>query len=61
MFNRVGPMACAILLAVLYRQLFGYPERIRAGIQFSSKQLLRFAIYRYTYSFTYNSVNVSQN
>lgn len=46
-FNRVGPMACAILLAVLYRQLFGYPERIRAGIQFSSKQLLRFAIILY--------------
>lgn len=46
-FNRVGPMACAILLAVLYRQLFAYPERIRAGIQFSSKQLLRFAIILY--------------
>lgn len=46
-FNRVGPMACAILLAVLYRHFFGYPEQIRAGIQFSSKQLLRFAIVLY--------------
>ena len=46
-FNRVGSMACAILLAILYRQLFGYPIRIRSGIQFSSKQLLRFAIILY--------------
>ena len=48
-FNRIGPMACAILLAILYRQLFGYPEQIRSGIQFSSKQLLRFAIVLYGY------------
>lgn len=46
-FNQVGSMACAILLAVLYRQLFGYPVQIRSGIQFSSKQLLRFAIILY--------------
>lgn len=46
-FNRIGSMACAIVLAVLYRHFFGYPERIRSGIQFSSKQLLRFAIILY--------------
>lgn len=46
-FNRIGPMACAILLAIVYRQLFDYPEQIRSGIQFSSKQLLRFAIILY--------------
>lgn len=46
-FQQIGPMACAILLAILYRQLFGYPEQIRAGIQFSSKKLLRFAIVLY--------------
>lgn len=46
-FNRVGPMACAIFLAILYRQIFGYPIAIRAGIQFSAKQLLRFAIILY--------------
>lgn len=40
----IGPMACAILLAVTYRHLCGYPERFRAGIQFSSKNLLRLAI-----------------
>lgn len=43
-FNRVGPLASAILLAVVYRQIFGYPDAIRTGIQFSAKRLLRFAI-----------------
>ncbi|AMQ22485.1 YeiH family protein [Geobacillus sp. JS12] len=43
-FDRVGPLACAILLAVVYRQLFGYPEALRPGIQFVSKYLLRLAI-----------------
>ncbi|MBU8919035.1 YeiH family protein [Bacillus sp. FJAT-29953] len=46
-FDRVGPLACAIVLAVMYRQFFGYPEKIRAGIQFSSKRFLRFAIILY--------------
>ncbi|WP_100010372.1 putative sulfate exporter family transporter [Lentibacillus sediminis] len=46
-FSRVGPLACAILLAILYRQLFSYPEALRTGIQFSSKYLLRFAIILY--------------
>ena len=42
--DRVGQMACAILLAVLYRQLRGYPEELRSGIRFSSTILLRLAI-----------------
>ena len=46
-FDLVGPMACALLTAVLYRQMFGYPERIRSGIGFSSKKLLRYAIILY--------------
>lgn len=46
-FDRVGPLACAIVIAVIYRQLFGYPEKIRAGIQFSAKRFLRFAIILY--------------
>ncbi|MFF2878338.1 YeiH family protein [Gottfriedia sp. NPDC057991] len=46
-FDHVGPLACAILLALVYRQFFGYPEKLRAGIQFSSKRLLRFAIILY--------------
>ncbi|MFB5196658.1 YeiH family protein [Neobacillus sp. KR4-4] len=45
--NRIGPLACAILLAVVYRQFFGYPEKLRTGIQFSSKKLLRLAIILY--------------
>nr|WP_125666834.1 putative sulfate exporter family transporter [Paenibacillus baekrokdamisoli] len=40
----IGQMACAILLAAIYRHFWGYPEKLRLGIQFSSKQLLRFAI-----------------
>ncbi|ASS75237.1 hypothetical protein CIG75_09750 [Tumebacillus algifaecis] len=45
--SQIGPLACAILLAVLYRQKFGYPEALRSGIQFSSKRLLRIAIMLY--------------
>ncbi|MFD1849049.1 YeiH family protein [Oceanobacillus bengalensis] len=46
-FNQAGPLACAIILAIIYRQVFGYPEFLRIGIQFSSKYLLRFAIILY--------------
>ncbi|WP_179194835.1 YeiH family protein [Bacillus sp. EAC] len=46
-FDHIGPLACAILLSVVYRQLFDYPEKFRVGIQFSSKILLRFAIILY--------------
>ncbi len=42
--SRFGPMICAIFLAVLYRQVKGYPDRLKPGIQFSSKVLLRVAI-----------------
>ncbi|TCP59325.1 putative integral membrane protein (TIGR00698 family) [Tumebacillus sp. BK434] len=45
--SQIGPLACAILLAVLYRQKFGYPDTLRSGIQFSSKRLLRLAIILY--------------
>ncbi|MUV38189.1 UPF0324 membrane protein [Lentibacillus sp. JNUCC-1] len=46
-FDRVGQLACAIIIAVIYRQIFGYPEVIRPGIAFSSKRLLRAAIILY--------------
>lgn len=46
-FDRVGPLACAILIAVAYRQFWGYPEPLRSGIQFSAKRLLRLAIILY--------------
>ncbi|MGM8211273.1 YeiH family protein [Virgibacillus sp. W0430] len=46
-FNHIGQLASAIIIAVTYRQFFGYPEAIRAGITFSSKKLLRLAIILY--------------
>lgn len=46
-FDHVGQLACAIIIAVIYRQFFGYPEAIRSGIGFSSKRLLRIAIILY--------------
>ncbi|MDQ0493024.1 YeiH family protein [Paenibacillus brasilensis] len=46
-FHYVGPLACAMFLAVLYRQLWGYPEVVRPGVEFSSKKLLRGAIVLY--------------
>jgi uncharacterized integral membrane protein (TIGR00698 family) len=46
-FDHIGQLACSILIAVVYRQFFGYPEIIRKGITFSSKRLLRVAIILY--------------
>lgn len=46
-FAQIGLLACSIILAVVYRQLFGYPVKIRSGIVFSSKRLLRLAIILY--------------
>ncbi|WP_430160970.1 YeiH family protein [Paenibacillus algorifonticola] len=43
-FSRIGPMAIALIAAVLFRQFAGYPVFLRTGIQFSSRQLLRLAI-----------------
>lgn len=40
----IGPLGCSILLAILYRQFFGYPAALKTGIQFSAKKLLRIAI-----------------
>ncbi|MEH7094877.1 YeiH family protein [Neobacillus vireti] len=42
--DRVGQLAFAIIIAVLYRQIWGFPEQLRTGIQFSAKRLLRLAI-----------------
>lgn len=46
-FDRVGPLASAIVIAIIYRQIWGYPFAIRSGIQFSAKKLLRLAIILY--------------
>ena len=45
--DRIGAMLTAILLAVVYRNIFGYPESLRTGIQFSAHKILRFAIILY--------------
>ncbi|HET7577876.1 MAG TPA: putative sulfate exporter family transporter [Bacillales bacterium] len=45
--DRVGSMACSIILAVIFRQIWGYPEVLRPGIEFSGKKLLRYAIVLY--------------
>src|SRR5699024_4604883 len=47
LFNQAGQLASAIIIAVLYRQFFGYSEIIRNGITFSSKSLLKLAIILY--------------
>ncbi|PKR84154.1 YeiH family protein [Heyndrickxia camelliae] len=46
-FDHIGQLACSIIIAIIYRQFFGYPELIRKGITFSSKRLLRVAIILY--------------
>lgn len=45
--GKIGQLGMAVIIAVLYRQFFGYPEQLRSGIQFSSKRLLRLAIILY--------------
>lgn len=42
--SKLGPLACALLLAAAYRHRFGYPHALAAGIRFSSGTLLRAAI-----------------
>ncbi|WP_116192871.1 YeiH family protein [Paenibacillus taihuensis] len=47
-FHYAGQMACAIIIAVIYRHILGYPpESLRSGISFSGKNLLRLAIILY--------------
>ncbi|MGE8077565.1 YeiH family protein [Peribacillus loiseleuriae] len=55
-FDHVGQLASSIVIAVVYRQIFGYPEMIRPGIGFSSKRLLRFAIILYGLKLNINTV-----
>lgn len=46
-FDYIGPLACSILLAILYRNIRSYPTNLRSGVQFSAKILLRAAIILY--------------
>lgn len=45
--HRIGPLACAIILALIYRNIFGYPDKLRSGINFAATYLLRLAIILY--------------
>lgn len=45
--DHIGQLACAIILAVIYRQIFGYPHQLKQGIVFSQQKLLRLAIILY--------------
>ncbi|QJD85334.1 YeiH family protein [Cohnella herbarum] len=42
--DRIGALACTLLLTAAYRHRFGYPSAIGIGIRFSSGTLLRAAI-----------------
>ncbi|MFS1511694.1 YeiH family protein [Chengkuizengella sp. SCS-71B] len=46
-FNYIGPLASAIIISIFYRQIFGYPEKIKSGVIFSAKILLRLTIILY--------------
>src|SRR5699024_1110216 len=46
-FNVIVQLASAIIIAVIYLQLFGYPVMLREGTTFSTKKLLRLAIILY--------------
>jgi uncharacterized integral membrane protein (TIGR00698 family) len=42
--ERIGPLACTLLLAAAYRHRFGFPAALATGARFSSGTLLRLAI-----------------
>ncbi|HJV45255.1 MAG TPA: putative sulfate exporter family transporter [Bacillota bacterium] len=44
LIEKLGPMVTAILIAMIYRQVAGYPEAVRSGVQFAGKKILRMAI-----------------
>ena len=46
-FSLIGPLGSAIIVAIVYRQIFGFPYAFTSGITFSSKKLLRVAIILY--------------
>src|SRR5690606_8013395 len=52
----IGPMLLAIILAVIYRQVFDYPHALSGGIDFASKKLLRIAIVLYGFRLNIQTV-----
>ncbi len=47
MLNYLGPLAIAILIAVIIRNTLPYPQKWKTGIDFAAKKILRFAIIMY--------------
>lgn len=47
MLNYLGPLAIAILIAVIIRNILPYPQKWKTGIDFAAKKILRFAIILY--------------
>lgn len=45
--NYLGPLAIAIIIAVIIRNTLPYPHKWKSGLDFSSKKILRFAIILY--------------
>lgn len=45
--NYLGPLAIAIIIAVIIRNTRPYPQQWKSGIDFSAKKILRFAIILY--------------
>ncbi len=45
--NYLGPLAIAIMIAVILRNTLPYPQSFKSGLDFSSKKILRFAIILY--------------
>lgn len=45
--NYLGPLAIAIIIAVIIRNSLPYPQQWKSGLDFSSKKILRFAIILY--------------
>jgi uncharacterized integral membrane protein (TIGR00698 family) len=55
-FSLVGGMLTALMIAVSYRNLVGYPEQIREGIQTVGYHGLRFAIILYGFKLNINLI-----
>jgi uncharacterized integral membrane protein (TIGR00698 family) len=52
----LGPMLLSIFIAVIYRQVAGYPVVLRPGIDFAAKKILRLAIILYGFKLNVNVI-----
>ena len=56
LLENLGALTIAILFAIVYRHLKGYPETVRSGIEFSAKRLLKVAIVLYGLKLNINEI-----